>query len=132
MARSLRDGAQLAVLSNERVSDEAGDEFFHRSQAVYTAVFGGAHPGVPAVAELHPVDLDDEVFELVSYRTYPWAQAFDSVSYLDSLATYSDHRDLPDKSREKLFAGLAAIIDGDMNGRLDKHWAACLTLARLR
>jgi SAM-dependent methyltransferase len=132
IALSLRDEACLAVLSNEHVSDGAGDEFFHRSQAVYADVFGGTHPGLPKLEELEPVGLDRDLFELVSHRTYPWAQPFDSASYLETLATYSDHHDLPDESLEKLLFGLEAIIDDEMGGKIEKHWAAHLTLARRR
>jgi hypothetical protein len=94
--------------------------------------FGGTAPRLPAVEDLHPAKVDDVLFELVAYRTYPWTQRFDAKSYLETLATYSDHRDLSDASRTLLYSRLATLITDEMGGQIQKHWAACLTLVRRR
>ncbi len=127
----LQAGGTLAVLCNEHVSDDAGDEFFVRSQTAYREAFGGTHRGFPAITALQPMALDEDVFQRVAHRTYPWTQSFDSESYLDTLSTYSDHRDLPEAQRKRLFDRLAAIIEA-MGGTIDKRWATSLTLARRR
>lgn len=134
VARALRDRGWLAVLANVHVSDESGDRFFRRSQDAYAEAFeaDGRSSGLPMASSLSPAAVDEQLFGRREHRMYRWTQAFDAKSYVETLATYSENRDIPEPARERLFDQLAAIIRNEFSNAIEKHWVTSLTLARRR
>jgi SAM-dependent methyltransferase len=57
-------------------------------------------------------------------RLFPQTHLFDRQRYLDALATFSD--------RARLFEAIGEIIDGQFDGRVERHSTARLQLARRR
>ncbi|MFV8754485.1 class I SAM-dependent methyltransferase [Nannocystaceae bacterium ST9] len=131
VASALREHGCLAILSHESIADER-DEFFVRSRAAYAEAFGEQLVALPTIDQLEPFALDPTIFEAIVFRTYRWTRTYDTEAYLALLATFSDHRELPESSRARLFSQIAAIVDEGLGGRFERHWAACLTLARVR
>lgn len=75
-----------------------------------------------------------ETPELRDYeeRQFPQTHVFDRQSYLDTLATFSDHATLPAEQRVRLFEAIGEIIDREFGGRLERHSIARMQLARRR
>jgi SAM-dependent methyltransferase len=65
-------------------------------------------------------------------QLFPQTHVFDRQSYVDLLATFSDHATLPPERRARLFDAIGAIIDGQFGGRVERHSTARLQLARRR
>ena len=65
-------------------------------------------------------------------RLFPQTHIFDRQRYLDTLATFSDHATLPAEQRARLFEAIGEIIDGQFDGRVERHSTARLQLARRR
>ncbi len=65
-------------------------------------------------------------------RLFPQTHLFDRQRYVDTLATFSDHATLPEEQRARLFDAIGEIIDGQFDGRVERHSTARLQLARRR
>jgi len=65
-------------------------------------------------------------------RLFPQSHLFDRQSYVDTLATFSDHATLPADRRARLFDAIGEIIDRQFGGRVERHSMARLQLARRR
>src|SRR5277367_6366431 len=65
-------------------------------------------------------------------RLFPQTHLFDRQRYLDTLATFSDHATMPAEQRARLFEAIGEIIDGQFDGRVERHSTARLQLARRR
>ena len=89
--------------------------------------------------ELHelPTTIEREflatgLFEESSVRHYPWTETYDTDRYLELTQTFSGHIALPEPTRRRLLADIAALIDRDFGGQVVKHQVAVLQLARRR
>ncbi len=71
------------------------------------------------------------VFTGVEARTYPWDTVYDRPSWVDLVATQSDHLRLPDAQRRALLAGLGDAVDA-LGGSLTCHYSTLLVLATRR
>jgi len=65
-------------------------------------------------------------------RLFPQTHLFGRKSYLDMLATFSDHATMPAERRARLFDAIGEIIDRQFGGRVERHSMARLQLARRR
>jgi SAM-dependent methyltransferase len=65
-------------------------------------------------------------------RFFEQTHIFDRPSYLDVLATFSDHATLPAEQRARLFEAIGEIIDRRFGGRVERHSFSRLQLARRR
>ena len=65
-------------------------------------------------------------------RNYRWDETYDAEGYLRVLNTYSGHRSLSDDARERLFRGIADLIDHRFGGRIVKGYLTTLYVARRR
>ena len=54
---------------------------------------------------------------------------YDAPGYLRVLNTYSGHRSLRDDRRERLFRGIADLIDSEYGGRIVKGYLTTLYVA---
>ena len=71
------------------------------------------------------------LFGEVSARRYRWELVYDAASYLRFLDTLSGHRKLSTAARERLFRGIAELIDTKCNGRITKRYLTTLYVAHL-
>ena len=71
------------------------------------------------------------LFAEVVVRTYPWSRDYDAGQYLKLLGTCSDHLGLPEKTRRRLFEGIAEVI-ARFGGRVTKPYLTVLYLALKR
>ena len=69
-------------------------------------------------------------FEALTIRRYRWEITYDSESYINLLNTYSPHRRLESSKRERLFKGIAELINTQFGGQIIKEYVALLYLAR--
>jgi hypothetical protein len=68
----------------------------------------------------------------VTRRNYRWDKTYAAEGYLRVLNTYSGHRSLGDASRQRLFRGIADLIDNRFDGRIVKGYLTTLYVARRR
>lgn len=129
-AAALKPSGALAMFRNADASPYSDSPFFRELQSIYerclprSATDAPEGPSNGSVAESGE-DLFDDAIE----RRYPWSVTYDTRSYLNLLNTYSDHRLLPEKVRNRLFAEIAALIERN-GGTLTKSYVAVLRLAR--
>ncbi len=133
-AEALRPGGCLAVFWNAHVRLLGEDRFWEVVQDVYRA-HAPHMVGAPLLVEELPVRVEPTVietgrFEEVAVRHYPWTETYDTRRYLQLMGTFSNHIDLPDGTRERLFADIATLIDREFGGRVVKHQVAVLQVAR--
>ena len=97
-------------------------------------VHGDGRPP-PAEEATMPVKVEIEqtgLFDTVTVRRYRWDLTYDAARYLQVLYTYSDHRRLDPASRERLFHGIARLINAEYGGQITKGYLTMLFLARRR
>jgi hypothetical protein len=70
------------------------------------------------------------LFGGVKVRKYVWDATYDAESYIRVLNTYSNHRILESATRERLFRGIAELIEAKFNGRIIKRYLTTLYVAR--
>jgi SAM-dependent methyltransferase len=136
-ARALRDGGSLALFWNVHVHSDASEGFFEAAQRIYEReapeiVGPEDYKGLPRSDEVP--DRTDEIqntgfFGRVTTRHYRWDETYDSRGYLRVLSTYSGHRSLGDDTRERLFRGLADLIDTRFGGCIVKGYLTALYVA---
>jgi SAM-dependent methyltransferase len=140
IARALRPGGAIALCWSTHVRSEADRGFFDAAQAVYdreaprmTNMIEG-NWSLPRADEV-PDRAAEEVtrtglFGPVAARRYRWDEGYDAAGYLRLLGTYSDHRRLDPAARERLFRGLAELIETRYGGRITKGYLTVLYVAR--
>lgn len=69
------------------------------------------------------------LFGPVTVRRYPWNITYDATGYLRLLDTFSNHRALEANTRERLYKGIADLIETQYSGRIVKGYMALLYLA---
>jgi SAM-dependent methyltransferase len=133
-AAVLRPGGCLAIFWNAHVRLPGEDGFWEVVQDVYRAhaphMVGAPPPVEELPAGVEPEMVETGLFEEVAVRHYPWTEAYDTDRYLKLMGTFSNHIDLPDETRERLFADIAALVDREFGGRVVKHQVAVLQVAR--
>lgn len=136
-ARTLSAGGALALLGHsvrwqgEPIRDELEDVYRRVAPELLAQDpgFPGLHrgDGETLVGEIERSGLFDEV----TVRDRPWSERLTTASFLDVLATQSDHRLLTDAAREALFDALGELISA-RGGEVVVPHVTTLTLARLR
>ena len=138
-AQSLKPGGAIALFWNLHVQHEMRAGFFEEAQRVYERetpeIAGEWGSGCPYANEV-PADRVGEIeatglFGEVTVRRYRWDAEYDAASYIDVLNTYSGHRNLEDSRRQRLFDGIAGLIDGRYGGRIVKAYLAILYVAQI-
>lgn len=72
---------------------------------------------------------DTGLFASVMVKRYSWSMRYTVDEYLRLLNTYSDHRRLPEETRDRFFADVARVI-GRFGGSLVKPYLSVCYLAR--
>ena len=137
-AAALRPGGAIALFWNEHVHSDASGGFFEAAQEVYERetpeiVKPEDSGGLP-----RPEEVPDRTGEIegrgafgeVTKRAYRWDETYDAEGYLRVLSTYSGHIGLDETKRERLFRGIAALIEDEYGGRIVKGYLTTLYLAR--
>lgn len=138
-AQALKPGGAIALWWNHHVHTDAEPAFFDAVQHIYERVapeIADKDFKMPRAEELATPVKDEiertDLFGPVTIRTYRWDQAYDSRSYIDVLNTYSNHRNLSDRTRQRLLDSIAELIDSEYGGRIVKGYATILYLAQRR
>jgi SAM-dependent methyltransferase len=139
-ATALRDGGSLALFWNVHVHSDASEGFFEAAQRIYEReapeiVGPEDYKGLPRPHEVP--DRTEEIqntglFGSITSRPYLWDETYDSWGYLGVLSTYSGHRSLNEDTRERLFRGIADLIDNRFDGRIVKGYLTTLYVAHRR
>jgi SAM-dependent methyltransferase len=137
-ARALRVGGSLALFWNVHVHSDAREGFFEAAQRIYEReapeiVGPEDYKGLSRPHEVP--DRTEEIqntgfFGSILTRHYRWDETYDSWGYLRVLNTYSGHRSLNDDIRERLFRGIADLIDNGFDGRIVKGYLTTLYVAK--
>lgn len=136
-ARALRDGGSLALFWNVHVHSDASEGFFEAAQRIYEReapeIWDHKYGGPPSSDEVPDRTGEIEssgLFEAVTRRNYRWDEMYDAEGYLRVLNTYSGHRSLNDDTRERLFCGIADLIDNRFDGRIVKGYLITLYVTK--
>ncbi len=135
-ASLLRPGRYLAIINYLHVV--GGDEdFFAQSQRCYEQFMPGTPAGLrlPRVEEIVPDTSELEacgLFEQPIIRYYTTDETYSTDQYIDLLSTYSTHITLTTDNRERLFACIRELIDGEYGGQIRKRYLHEMILARRR
>ncbi|HEY1388915.1 MAG TPA: class I SAM-dependent methyltransferase [Ktedonobacterales bacterium] len=139
LARVLRPEGAVALFWNKHIAGAVDGGFFDRIQPIYRELapelFTEDWEGLPTTDEL-----PDEsaalaatgLFGPFTIRRYPWVAYYDAVDYVNQVATYSNHLALPADRRQRLYDGIAHMIDGDYGGQIAKQYVAVLYVAQVR
>ncbi|GCE06782.1 class I SAM-dependent methyltransferase [Dictyobacter aurantiacus] len=137
IARILKPSGSIALFWHVHVQSEASQGFFEEVQQIY-------QPLVPEQGDKYgpllwphavpePVKAEIEqtgLFRDVAVRRYHWDVSYDAASYLRLLDTYSNHRILEKDRHDRLFDGIADLINTRYHGRITKGYLAILYVAR--
>jgi SAM-dependent methyltransferase len=129
----LRDGGTLALCWNR--PDWPDTEVSRALDAAYERIAPGLGARTPGRS---PQDVGrkgctDELtasplFGSLAHTEHPWSTSYDTATYLELLATQSDHRMLDPATRDRLFEAVADVIDG-AGGAITVSYVADLYLA---
>jgi SAM-dependent methyltransferase len=131
-ASVINPGGHLAVFWNRGRHDPG-------VAAALNLVYERLAPSIDKpTTELHPAhEAHDEHFEAlqsserfaaVEARAYPWEAVYDRASWLDFIATQSDHLLLPDAQRATLLDAVGDVID-ELGGTILYHFSTLLLTA---
>ncbi len=138
LARVLRPQGTIALFWNKHIASEVDGGFFDCVQEVYrqhAPELYGEGKGLPTTDELPDESASlaaTGLFGDFTVRQYPWVAHYDAASYVNLLNTYSDHRTLPANRRQRLYAGITAIINGAFGGQIAKQYLTVLYVAHRR
>ena len=135
-AEALRPGGYLAIWDTHHVAGGT-TQFFPDSQECYERWMPGTEPGIRLTPSelIEPADygiLEHPAFEALEIRRFDWEVTYTTQTYLDVLATYSNHIALGSENYEGLFGCIRSLIDGRYGGTVTKGYTALLQLARRR
>ena len=132
-ARHLRRGGRLAIYGN--MYPRYRTEFADAVQEVYRAHAPEilAHPHIGVTFEQRIAENVEEIeasgcFEGLKVHRFEWDHHLDRESYIKLMDTYSNHLVIPDERRQKLYEGIARMID-DFGGHVVRPYEAILFLA---
>lgn len=137
VAGALRPTGSLALFWNEHVYSDASGNFFEEAQRIYereahAIVRPEDYKGLPRpddVPSRTPEIENSGLFEVSATRHYRWDETYDAAGYLRVLNTYSGHRSLSNHASERLFHGIAELIDQHFGGSITKGYLTTLYVA---
>jgi SAM-dependent methyltransferase len=137
-AEALRPGGCAAVFWHVGIKGPEGDRAEERVLPLYRRITPEIAdvPPPPTAGEVSfdfdPGFIDSGHFEPVAVRHYPVVHTYTSGQYLDLLRTFSNHIALPEAKRTALLDAIAALIDGELGGRIRRHSVVVLQVLRRR
>ena len=138
IALMLQPGGWLGLWRNRHVRNGSSDDFIDAAQEIYVReapALVKKRIGLPRpheVAETEKEHLTSGLFDELDSRVYLWHKPYTAVEYVQMLDTHSDHRLQPAESRQRLFDGLANLIETRYGGTIIKDYCTLLQMARKR
>jgi SAM-dependent methyltransferase len=140
VAEALGEAGSLALFWSLHVHTDADSGFFEEVQEIYDReapeIVGPEDykgPPRPEVVPSRTPEIEKSgLFEVMATRTYRWDETYDTSGYLSVLNTYSGHRSLGNHTHERLFHGIASLIDQRFGGSITKGYLTTLYVARRR
>ena len=150
-AQILKDGALLALVTNEDVNEGSYHDFIEATRVIredygveeegdvrtleeYRQWVTSARDDVGALWEaMSPhgsTTLARELFAPPKVRFYPWRMKYVTNEVRGLLGTYPRFLVLEREAREQLFTRLGEVIDNDFGGELTRHYVAVLATAQ--
>lgn len=129
----LKSKGHLALIHTEQVSDEVGDRFIQATQPIYRRFASNpdaADYTPPALTELAPTPVDTALFQVISFDAFPMALEYTSATYVDLLRTFSPTIAMRPDQREEFLTSISETIDLQFQGRIVRHVAMTLLIAR--
>lgn len=129
----LKPNGHLAIVHTHPISDGQGDTFFHASQPIYQKYFPRSNnlkSSLPLQSEIAPYEIDNQLFELSHFATFPMTHHYSGEKYRQLVNTYSPTLRLPLGKREAFLDDIQQLIETDFNNILQKYFAISLTIAR--
>ncbi len=135
--RVLKAEGYLAIIFSEIVSDEQGDKFFFASKPIYEKFTTGNAPDnkegtfrLPKISNLKPPDIDESLFELRSFTSFPYMATYSGLEYAGLLSTYSPIIALPEEKRRGFLDAIQQLVDTQFDGAAKRHFAMTLAIAK--
>jgi SAM-dependent methyltransferase len=133
-ARLLRRGGTLAVVETAHVRPEGGDPFWLEAQADYDAVAPSEENRPPRrpdeVGDLRAEIGESGAFGDVLVRRYLTDVVYSAEEYVAVLDTYSGHRTMEPRARERLYELIRRRIEARPEPTVPKTYLFTLNLAR--
>jgi SAM-dependent methyltransferase len=133
LARALNPRGAIALFWNMHVQGgttaffQAAHEIYRREAPELAKDAAPHFPGPDQMTEPTKREIENTgLFGEVAVRSYDWELVHDAASYLGVLDTYSAHRTLESGARERLFEGIAELIDTKFDGRITKSYLTIL------
>lgn len=131
----LKNKAHIAIIHTHHVSDGREDQYYYKTQPIYRRYFEDrpkshkdtATP-LQTPADLKPDQLDESLFKPVYFGIFEQVITYKTEDYLQLISTYSPNLAMPADKREAFFAELRKVINEQMAGRVEKHYAHTLTI----
>lgn len=128
----LKNGGHLAIMHTHHISDEKGDAFFNASQAVYDKYDFTDKDKKPVFLknkELKPNDLDESLFRLKYFQSFPVVIRYSAKKFVQLLNTYSNHLVAAEAVQHAFYLDIETLINEKFQGAVDKHFSMSLTIA---
>ena len=135
IAKSLKDSGSVALFWNQYPWPDT--EFYRALEALYQAHAPQLVPRAKRLSsEALIIQREAEMnstgfFEPAVVKRYPWSAQYNTEQYLKFINTHSDHRNLDEATRQKLFVEIRELIER-FGGAVDKPYLAVLYFARLK
>ena len=129
----LKKTGHLAIIRRNKVSDEEGDLFATAAQSIYERYKWDSTRSKALAprrrAEVAPPPLDQTLFELSCFKTFPMVTRYSAAEYASLLNTISATILMPDAERASFLADIRQLIDERFNGEVVQHYAMSLLVA---
>lgn len=127
----LKPNGHLAIIHTNHVSDEQGDAYFFATQPIYKKYdpTDDQNFRLPIIADLKPIKLDENLFTLKLFKTFPLVIQYTAEQYAQLLSTYSSTLAMSQTTREQFLQEIINLINHKFTGQLTKHFAMSLTIA---
>ena len=133
-AQALKPGGWIALFWN--LSDDPEGGIYDEIQKAYEEIAPELTRRYKVkllsqeVEELNQVLVDNaDIFDRGSVERFDWTRAYSAKAYISLLSTYSDHIQLEDERRTRLFDAISKIIQSH-SGTIVKGYACTLLIAQ--
>jgi SAM-dependent methyltransferase len=133
-ATVLKANGAIALFANYHPRPYTG--FFVQSQSIYKKWW---HPNYenPDSAPTPEEEINEDIahieqtglFYEARVERYPWSRKYSADEYINLIATYSNHRMLPEENRRNLHAEIHSLIE-ELGGSIDRPYLTGLIFAR--
>ena len=130
----LKRTGHLAIIRRNKVSGEGSDRFANAIQSVYQRYERDATRtrafSLRRLSEVTPQPLDQALFELKCFRTFPLVMHYSADDYAKLFSTISSTILMAPHARASLLGDIRRLINERFDGEVDQHYAMSLLVAR--